>query len=509
MSAAVLALEGVNKSFPGVHALKDISMEVHRGEIVGLIGENGAGKSTLMKILSGVYQPDTGHILIAGQQVRLADSSDANRKGIGMVFQEQSLLTNLTVGENIYLGNEAQFTRAGLVNWKRLYAAASRQLEKVKLDVDPRMRAVDLDFASRQMVEIAKALTLEEGSGSEGSGGHLVILLDEPTSVLEQAEIDVLFARVRALKDRASFIFVSHRLDEVLGLSDRIYVMKDGAVVADLAAAEADVPTLHHWMVGRSLQAEYYREPLQRPYAPEVLAEARGLTLAGFYRDVDFTLHAGEILGIAGVIGSGREELTRSLAGFLPHDGGALTVGGREARFATPAEAVDAGIGYVPRERRVEGLVLFLPVAANITLADLKSLTRWGLIDGRRERRLAEGWVERLRIRTPSIQTLCLNLSGGNQQKVVLAKWLEAKAKVLILDHPTRGLDVGAKEEVYELVRAVTAEGVGVILTSDTLEETIGLSHTVLVMRDGVITHRTDAMPGAKPAQVDLIGHMV
>ena len=507
MSAAVapeLALEGVNKSFPGVHALKGVSIEVGPGEIVGLIGENGAGKSTLMKILSGVYQPDSGRILIAGKPARLLDSADANRKGIGMVFQEQSLLTNLTVGENIYLGNEAQFTRMGVVDWRRLYAAAARQLEKVKLDVDPRTRADDLDFASRQMVEIAKALTLEEASG-----GHLVILLDEPTSVLERAEIEVLFARVRALRDRASFIFVSHRLDEVLELSDRIYVMKDGAVVAELATAEADVAKLHHWMVGRSLQAEYYREPLQRPYAPEVLVEVKGLSLGQSYRDVSFTLHKGEILGIAGVIGSGREELTRTLAGFAPHDGGTLTIGGGAQRFATPAEAVDAGIGYIPRERRVEGLVLFLPVAANITLADLASLTRHGIIDTRRERARATEWVERLSIRTPGIQTLCLNLSGGNQQKVVLAKWLEAKARVLILDHPTRGLDVGAKEEVYELVRAVTAEGVGVILTSDTLEETIGLSHTVLVMRDGEITHRAEASPGAKPRQVDLIGHMV
>jgi ribose transport system ATP-binding protein len=503
-ATAELSLEGVSKSFPGVRALKDVSIEVRRGEIVGLIGENGAGKSTLMKILSGVYQPDTGRILIAGKPTRLQDSADANRKGIGMVFQEQSLLTNLTVGENIYLGNEAQFTRGGIVDWKRLYAAAARQLAKVKLAVDPRTRADDLDFASRQMVEIAKALTLEDGSG-----GHLVILLDEPTSVLERAEIDVLFARVRALRDRASFIFVSHRLDEVLELSDRIYVMKDGAVVAELAAAEADVPELHHWMVGRSLQAEYYREPLQKPFAPEVLVEADGLSLRQHYRDVSFTLHRGEILGIAGVIGSGREELTRTLVGFAPHDGGTLTVGRRAVRFTTPADAVDAGMGYVPRERRVEGLVLFLPVAANITLADLGSLTRHGLIDARRERKIASGWVDRLRIRTPGIETLCLNLSGGNQQKVVLAKWLEAKAKVLILDHPTRGLDVGAKEEVYDLVRAVTAEGLGVILTSDTLEETIGLSHTVLVMRDGEITHRADAAPGMKPRQVDLIGHMV
>ena len=501
---SALSLVKVDKRFPGVHALKDVSIEIGRGEVIGLIGENGAGKSTLMKILSGVYQPDSGQILIAGKPTRFTSSADANSKGIGMVFQEQSLLTNLTVGENIYLGNEAQFTRFGIVDWRALYAAAARQLAKVQVDVDPRLRAEDLDFASRQMVELAKALTLEEKAGD-----HLVILLDEPTSVLERAEIEILFARVRALKSRASFVFVSHRLDEVLELSDRIYVMKDGAVVADLAVAEASVTGLHHLMVGRSLQAEYYREPLQKPFGEEVVLEADGLSLGQAYDDVSFKLHAGEILGIAGVIGSGREELTRTLAGFAPHDSGRLVVGGREVRLATPAEAVDLGLGYIPRDRRVEGLVLFLPVAANITLADLASLVRHGLIDAREERRLATSWVDRLKIRTPGIDSLCLNLSGGNQQKVVLAKWLNAKARILILDHPTRGIDVGAKEEVYELVRAVTAEGVAVILTSDTLEETIGLSHTVLVMRDGVVTHRTDAAPGHKPRQIDLIGHMV
>jgi len=501
---SALSLVGVDKRFPGVHALKNVSIEIRRGEVVGLIGENGAGKSTLMKILSGVYQPDSGEILIAGQPTTLVDAADANRKGIGMVFQEQSLLTNLTIGENLYLGNEAQFTRFGIIDWPSLYAAAARQLEKVQVDADPRARVDELDFASRQMVELAKALTLEELAA-----GHLVILLDEPSSVLERAEIDVLFARVRALKSRASFIFVSHRLDEVLELSDRIYVMKDGAVVADLSAADANAMQLHHLMVGRSLQAEYYREPLQKPFKDEVLLEVDGLSLEHAYREVTFKLHAGQILGIAGVIGSGREELTRSLSGFLPHDKGRLVIGGREARLATPAQAVDLGIGYIPRERRVEGLVLFLSVAANITLAALGSLTSYGLIKADAERRVATRWVERLTIRTPTIETLCLNLSGGNQQKVVLAKWLNAKARILILDHPTRGLDVGAKEEVYEIVRAVTTQGLAVILTSDTLEETIGLSHSVLVMRDGRITHRADAAPGRKPSQVDLIRYMV
>jgi ribose transport system ATP-binding protein len=504
MTTTALALRHVEKRFPGVHALKDVSIEIRPGEVVGLIGENGAGKSTLMKILSGVYQPDGGEILLDGKAVRLQSAAQAMSLGIGMVFQEQSLLPNLTVGENIYLGNEGRFTRFGIVDWRALYAAASQQLAKVQVAVDPRTRAAELDFATRQMVELAKALTLEDQAP-----GHLVILLDEPTSVLERADIDILFERVRALRARASFIFVSHRLDEILELSDRVYVMKDGAVVAELPAAEAEVHQLHQLMVGRGLQTEYYREPLQRPFRDDVVLEATGLGLEGGYQGVDFQLHAGEILGIAGVIGSGREELARTLAGFAPHDRGSLVLNGRKVRFTTPAEAVDAGIGYIPRERRVEGLVLFLSVAANITLGNLATLTRHGLIDIGKERQLARDWVQRLKVRTPGIDALCLNLSGGNQQKVVLAKWLNAEARILVLDHPTRGLDVGAKEEVYELVRAVTTEGIAVILTSDTLEETIGLSHTVIVMRDGAVSHRVDASPGKKPAQVDLIGHMV
>ncbi|HTR11846.1 MAG TPA: sugar ABC transporter ATP-binding protein [Roseiarcus sp.] len=501
---AAISMIGIEKRFPGVHALKGVSIEIRRREVVGLIGENGAGKSTLMKILSGVYQPDSGQIFIAGQRTRIDNAADANRKGIGMVFQEQSLLTNLTVGENIYLGAEAQFTKFGLVRWRELYAAAARQLEKVKVDVDPRTPADELSFVARQMVELAKALTLEEHAE-----GHLVILLDEPTSVLERGEIDILFARVRALKSRASFVFVSHRLDEVLQLADRLYVMKDGEVVAELTSAEADVAKLHRLMVGRTLHADYYYEPLQKPFQDRVVLEASGLAFDKAYRDVSFTLHAGEILGVAGVIGSGREELTRTLAGFAPQTAGTLRVGDREVSLKTPADAVDHGIGYIPPERRVEGLVLFLPVSANITLADLASLTHYGLIDASEERRLAKEWVSRLQVRTPTIQTLCLNLSGGNQQKVVLAKWLNAKARILILDHPTRGLDVGAKQEVYELIRALTGEGLAIILTSDTLEETIGMSHTLLVMRDGVITHRAAASRGAKPQQIDLIGYMV
>ena len=263
MTVPALALELVDKRFPGVHALKSVSLELRPHEVVGLVGENGAGKSTLMRILAGVYQPDAGRILLSGRPVVLRSATDAARHGIGMVFQEQSLLTNLSVGENIWLGNEGRFTRAGLVRWRALFTAASRQLAKVGLaDLDPRQRAGELDFATRQMVELAKALTLEEGAQ-----GHLVILLDEPTSVLERADIEILFARVRALKARASFVFVSHRLDEVLELSDRIYVMKDGAVVADLPSADADVHMLHRLMVGVACRQSTTANPCSGPTA--------------------------------------------------------------------------------------------------------------------------------------------------------------------------------------------------------------------------------------------------
>lgn len=501
---ALLNLTNVSKAFAGVQALDRVSVEVRPGEVVGLVGENGAGKSTLIRILAGVYRPDSGTLALDGKPLTLASPRDANLHGIGIVFQEQSLLANLTVAENIYLGQEKEFSRWGVILWPALRAAAKRQLEKVQLNIDPATRTAHLSFAERQMVELAKALALEERTER-----HLVILLDEPTSVLEQREIDILFERVRALRSRASFVFVSHRLDEVLQISDRVYVMKDGKVVTEKPAAETSVPELHRLMVGRELHSEYYREARQQPPTANVAMQAERLTVPGAYRNVDFTLREGEILGIAGVIGSGREELTRTLFGFLPHSTGKLVVAGKTVRLTSPDQAAALGIGYIPRERRVEGLVLTLPIVPNITLASLRTVMQAGTIQSGKERRLAETWVEKLRVRTPGVDALCLNLSGGNQQKVVLAKWMNASSRVLIFDHPTRGLDVGAKEEVYDLMRTLSEQGIAMVLTADTLEETIGLSHSILVMRDGEVTARFDAMPGSKPAQVDLIRHMV
>jgi ribose transport system ATP-binding protein len=500
----MLKAQGITKSFPGVHALKDVSIEVRPNEVVGLIGENGAGKSTLMRVLAGTYRPDAGALTLDGEELRLRNARDAARHGIGMVFQEQSLLLNMSVAENIYLGQEQRFLRFGLVDWKAMNAAARRQLAKIGVDIDVTARTSELTFAARQMVELAKALTLEESVDRQ-----LVILLDEPTSVLTSADIEVLFGRVRALKSRASFVFVSHRLDEVLAISDRVYTMKDGQVVAEHRASEVTAPELHKVMVGRGLQAEYYRESRQQPPQDQVMVKAGGLGLAGTYRDIDLSIRAGEIVGIAGVVGSGREELIRTIGGYLPHSAGTLEVAGEAVRFSSPEQAVQKGIGSIPRERRYEGLVMFLSIAENITLADLSSVMRYGAISYGKERALAADWIKRLRIKAPGPDVACRKLSGGNQQKVVLARWMTAGSKVLILDHPTRGLDVGAKEEVYDLIRELSGQGVAILLISDTLEETIGLSHTVLVMRDGEITARHDASPGNKPDQVELVKAMV
>jgi ribose transport system ATP-binding protein len=500
----ILSLTNVSKAFAGVQALDHVSIDIRPGEVVGLVGENGAGKSTLIRILAGVYRPDSGALLLDGKPLRLNNPREANLNGIGIVFQEQSLLPNLTVAENIYLGQEKEFSRLGVISWPALKVAARRQLDKVQLEIDPAVRTARLSFAERQMVELAKALALEERTER-----HLVVLLDEPTSVLEQREIDVLFERVRALRTRASFVFVSHRLDEVLHISDRVYVMKDGKIVAEMPAGETSVPQLHRLMVGRELHAEYYREARQGVPVDNVAIRAEQLTVAGAYRDVDFTLRQGEILGIAGVIGSGREALTRTLFGFLPHTSGTLTISERQVRLTSPDHAAGLGIGYIPRERRVEGLVLTLPIVPNISLASLATVMKSGVIQIKREREVARSWVQKLRVRTPSIDAICLNLSGGNQQKVVLSKWMNARSKILIFDHPTRGLDVGAKEEVYDLMRTLSEQGIAIVLTADTLEETIGLSHSIIVMRDGAVTARFDAPAGNKPKQIDLIAHMV
>ncbi len=501
---ASLEVVGATKGFPGVLALDDVSLAIREHEVVGLIGENGAGKSTLLKVLNGIHQLDQGEIRVAGRPVRIRHPRDAFDHGIAMVFQEQSVLSALSVAENIFLAREAEFLKAGLIDRRRMNEAARAELAKVHLDVDPRRRCAGLSFAERQMVEIAKALSLDTRIE-----GDITILLDEPTSMLEQREVDLLFEIIADLKDRASIVFISHRLDEVLEVSDRVYVMRDGKVVHEMAAKDATIPDLHRHMVGRALHQEYYREARQAPPGGAVVLEVEGLAGRQGFRDVSFRLHEGEVLGIAGVVGSGREALARCLAGLEPPAAGTVRLEGRPVALLSPAEAVARGIGFIPSERKTEGLVAGLSVAENMTLAALGRFTASGLIRVAEETRTAQSWIDRLHIRTPSPSTPVGSLSGGNQQKVVLAKWRIAGSRVVILDHPTRGIDVGAKEDVYTLVRDMTEEGLAVILLGDTLEEVIGLSSRILVMRDGRIEAEFEAPPERKPGQVDLIARMV
>jgi ribose transport system ATP-binding protein len=497
-------LRQVDKHFPGVHALKAVDFKVNRGEIVGLVGENGAGKSTLMKVIYGAYQPDGGSITIDGKTVRFQNPRQAMEHGIGMVFQEQSLITNLTVMENIFLGYEQQFVRYGVINWKAMAQAAREQLAKVRLDIDPATITSELSFAQRQLVELAKVLTLEERID-----GDLVILLDEPTSVLAREEVELLFGIVRDLTNRASFIFVSHRMDEVLELSDRIYVMKDGAVVDVVDHDKADIDAIQHKMVGRDVDKEYYREQKQKPYSDEVLVTFDKVSLGRRFRDISFELHRGEVLCLVGTEGSGREAILRTIYGLETPTSGTVRVKGQPITRFTARGGVERGIGYVPRERKVEGIVAGMNVYENMTLSQMGRYSSAGILRVGEEKALAREWIAKLGIKTPDVYKDCGGLSGGNQQKVVLAKWRSSGSEIILLDHPTRGLDIGAKEDVYEMIREMCDAGLGIVLVADTLEEAIGLSHTILVIKDGAFQKRFDGTPGAKPSLYDLVHHMI
>ncbi len=500
----VLAVRGLTKRYPGVLALDGMDLEVRPHEVVGLIGENGAGKSTLLKSLVGLARPDAGSIAVRGQEVRLRGVAHAASVGIGMVFQEQSLVPNITVAENILLGAEGAGVRGGLFRWQRMAELAQVQLDKIGSTVSPRARTDSLTFAQRQMVEVAKVLALEERTAHEP-----VVLLDEPTSVLERQEVETLFAQVRRLRERASVVFVSHRLDEVLEISDRVYVLRNGRVVAEVDPAQVDATDLHHLLVGRESTHSHYHDDAQEEPADDVRLSVRDLRTSRCDR-VSFEVRAGEVLGVAGVQGSGREELCRALFGAVPGARGEVVLDGRRVRLTSSRGAVRAGIGYVPSERRTEGVVGAMSVKENLSMAHVGAVCRGPLIDGRRERGLVDTWVRRLAIRTPSGDTAIGTLSGGNQQKVVLARWMVSEdLRLLILDHPTRGLDVGAKSEVYELIRGLAASGCAVVLLSDTLQEVLAMSHRVLVMKDGQVTACLDAPRGGKPDPVAIMEAMV
>lgn len=499
--------ENIEKIYPGTKALKDVSMEIYEGEVVGLIGENGAGKSTLLKIIMGVEPPTSGNMWMRDKKYAPKNPKEANELGAGMVFQEQSLITNLTVGQNIFFGREKEYKIFGLVNWNKMYRDAEGVLGGIGItNIKPDKKVSDLNFATRQMVEIAKVFNSARSSGQSKS----LILLDEPTSVLSDDEIRQLFHQIEELrKEGNAVIFVSHRLSEVIEISDRIYVFKDGRNVGTIESKEAEESLLYEKMVGRTSSGEYYKVERQVEPREKVVLDVKELGLHGSFKDVSFKLREGEVIGICGVVGSGKEDLCSVICGDIKPTSGNFLVNGRKADFSSPCNALREGIISIPKERREEGIIGILKIYENISLSNLRAVKQHGLISKKKQIEQSEYWINKLGIKCSSCSELACQLSGGNAQKVVFARVLASGCRILILNHPTRGVDVGAKEEIYSLIRDITKQGISVILLGDTLDECIGLSNRILVMKDGLVTKEFEAPAGGKPEQVEIVKYMM
>jgi ABC-type sugar transport system ATPase subunit len=495
----LLRMEHVSKAFPGVQALDDVSLSIRTGEILGLIGENGAGKSTLMKIVSGVYPADQGQIYLRGQPVQIQNPHHAQQLGLSIIYQEFNLMPNLTVMENIFVGREPG--RFSFVDRRRLQQQAQELLDRLGVSLSPAATVRDLAVAEQQMVEIAKALSMKVQ----------VIIMDEPTSALSEAEVQALFNIMRELKRNGiGVIFISHRLEEVRTICDRVTVLRDGKNVGTLAISEATENAMIQLMVGRSLTEFFHQESTvpstAEPAGADIALEVRGLTRRGTKVDpsaivldnVSFQLRRGEILGLAGLVGAGRTEVVRAIFGADRRDAGEVYLNGRRADIRSPLDAIRHGIGFVPEDRKAQGLILNQAVRMNLTLPSLGALTRFGFVNLAEEARRAQEYIVRLQIRTPSLDRVVRNLSGGNQQKVVISKWLMLKPKILIMDEPTRGIDVGAKAEIYSLMRQLVEVGVSIIMISSELPELLAMSDRVVCVAEGHVAgilDRSEATP--------------
>jgi ribose transport system ATP-binding protein len=470
----LLAMSGITKRFPGVVALEDVSLELFAGEVLALMGENGAGKSTLMKILGGAEMPDHGRIDIEEKPVVLDSVREANRLGISLIHQELMLAPNLDIAGNIFLGNETAVGPLGTLRRRQLHLAAGALLVQVGLALAPATAVSRLTAGQMQMVEIAKALSKKAR----------IIIMDEPTSSLTLSESEHLFRIIRQLKAGGiGIIYISHRMDEVMKLADRITVLRDGRHVGTLERAEATPDKIVAMMVGRELKNVYFPARSAKPPGSPVL-EVRDLVVPGTPHAVSFTAQGGEILGFAGLVGSGRTELMETIFGVAPASSGSMIVAGEPYTPRRPRDAIDRGVYLAPEDRKKHGLVLPMTVAENISLPDVESYSRLHLLNRRTERRVAEAEVARLRTKTPSVFQKVVNLSGGNQQKVVLGKWLAMDPRVLILDEPTRGIDVGAKAEIYRHIAALADQGISILMVSSDMEEILGMSDRVVVMHE-------------------------
>jgi len=464
----------IKKSFGGVEALKSVDFKVKRGEVHALVGENGAGKSTLMKILSGVYQKDSGTVRINGKEVEITDPHKSRELGIGIIYQELVLAPHLTVAENIFIGDMGD--KWGLINYKNLYRKADELIKEIGFDFSSKTLVGELSVAYQQVVEIAKALSREAD----------ILVLDEPTAVLAPKEVEKLFDILVNLKKRGvSIIYISHRLEEVFKISDTITVLKDGCSINTYSTQNVTKDLIIRDMIGRKLEGLFPGRPRSEG---EELLRVENLCMGRKVRNVSFSLKAGEVLGIAGLVGSGRTELARALFGADRKESGRIYLQGKEINISSPEDAVRYGIGFVPESRKEQGIMLGLPISQNITLPKIKEVVyALGIINMKKEKDNSYRLMNDLNIKADSPETHVMALSGGNQQKVVLAKWFNADCKVMILDEPTRGVDVGAKYEIYTFINELSKKGIGVIMISSEMAEIIGMCDRTIVMRDGRI----------------------
>jgi len=475
----LLEIRGISKSFPGVKALKDVSIDLSSGEILGLCGENGAGKSTLMKLITGIYKADEGgEILFDGQRIDVNGPREAQHLGISIIHQEFNLVPDLTVAQNIYLGREPRKFRNSLLDDGALYSQAKELLGRLEIQIDPRRYLRDLSVARQQMVEIAKAMSFDSR----------ILVMDEPTAALTDSEVETLFTLVRNfVTDQTGVIYISHRMDEIKELTDRVSVLRDGEYVGTVDTESTPIREVIAMMVGREITSSV--RPKEREENGRAVLEVQGLSTHTFLKDVCFDLREGEILGFAGLMGAGRTEVARALVGADHKSAGVIKIHGEEVSISSPADAVAAGVGYLSEDRKRYGLLLDQDVSANLALSSLgKFSSAIGFVNARAIVKAAERQVASLRIRTPSIRQTVQNLSGGNQQKVVIGKWLTRDCDVLIFDEPTRGIDVGAKEEIYDLLEKLTAAGKSIIMISSELPEILRLSNRIAVMCEGRIT---------------------
>jgi len=486
---ALLRLDGVTKRFPGVLALDDVSFELRRGEVHAVCGENGAGKSTLMKVLSGLYRPDEGRIVFKGEPRRFDTPLQAQSAGIAMIHQELNLVPHLSVAENIYLAREPH--KGWFVDRERLRADAQRCLDRLGVAISPDAKLALLSVAQQQMVEIAKALSLDAE----------VLVMDEPTSSLTESETAQLFKVILELKAAGvGIVYISHRLDEMRGVVDRVTVLRDGRHIHTGNFADTSVDEIVTHMVGRALKDKF--PPRRSVPTNDVLLSVEGLLRSGVFGPVSFTLRRGEILGFAGLIGAGRTEVARAVFGADPHDAGTVTLRGKRLATRSPIDAIREGIAYVSEDRKAHGLAVKMRVSHNITITNVAAVASpFGFIRFDEEAAVAQRYIESLGIRTPSADQIAQLLSGGNQQKVVIAKWLFRQSKVIFFDEPTRGIDVGAKYAIYQLMDALAADGIGVVLISSELPEILGLSDRVAVFHEGSLMALLDT-PGTTQQEV-------